>query len=629
MINDIRFTSKITIAASLVLVLVIGLFTINNFTVMRSQTQEQLSSVLSEVSQSVSNNISNWLNSKLNIVVAVSDAYNSNDTKSEILEKLYLADGAGDFKNVFIGREDGSFVLDDQSVALPSDYDARQRPWYQLAKSSRTTAFTAPYIDVTTNELTISAVAPINVNGRFTGVAGGDIDMATISKIVNSIDFLGYGYGFLVDANSRILSHPKPQYNDKQISELLGRKLPLSETFRQIEVNDKSHLISFVRITGIKNVEWYLGVLIDEDVAYASVDSFRTMAFVYMLAGVIAIVVMMHYLLKYLMKPMTKVTEAIKDIAQGEGDLRQRLEVENRDEFGELSEYFNLFIEKIHGSITQVHNTTHSIEDSMKRLVDKTDSSQALYSEQSQLTSAVVTAINELASSAQEISNNASEASKLATDASGQVITSQSSLQTNINSINQLSEKMRGAEEEVLQLEQHTANIGQVLEVIKGVSEQTNLLALNAAIEAARAGEAGRGFAVVADEVRQLAQRTQESTAEIEQTIARLQDGASSAVSIMKESLRETETSVSQAITAGEQMEMITKIIASIDETNNIVANATNEQTTVTSSIDRDIHEMSSITKMGQQNLSEVASECSALKEEFFELENMVDRFKV
>lgn len=629
MLNDIRFTTKITIAASLVLVLVIGLFTINNFTVMRSQTQEQLSSVLSEVSQSVSNNISNWLNSKLDIVVAIADSYKSNDSKQEILDKLYLADKAGDFKNVFVGREDGSFVLDDQSIALPSDYDARQRPWYQLAKRGRTTAFTAPYVDVTTNELTISAVAPFSVDGSFSGVAGGDIDMATIAKIVNSIDFLGYGYGFLVDANSRILSHPQPQYNDKQISQLLGQKLPLSKSFTEIEVNDKPHLISFVRITGIKNVEWYLGVLIDKDVAYASVDSFRTMAFLYMLAGVIAIVLMMHYLLKYLMRPMNQVTEAIKDIAQGEGDLRQRLDVENKDEFGQLSEYFNLFIEKIHGSITQVHNTTHSLESSMKRLVDKTDSSQSLYAEQSQLTKAVVMAINQLASNAQEVSANANEASKLATDANSQVLTSQSSLQTNISSINNLSDKMRGAEQEVLQLEQHTTNIGQVLEVIKGVSEQTNLLALNAAIEAARAGEAGRGFAVVADEVRQLAQRTQESTAEIETTIARLQDGASSAVSIMKESLLETETSVNQAIQAGEQMERITKFIAAIDETNHTVANATNQQTAVTSNIDRDIDEMSDITIRGQQNLSEVAQECLALKEQFFELETMVDRFKV
>jgi methyl-accepting chemotaxis protein len=286
-LNNLRFTTKITLAASLVLVVVIGLFTVNNFTVMRSQTQEQLNSVLSEISQSVSNNIANWLNSKLDVVVAVADAYEESDHTDQILNKLFLADKAGDFKNVYVGRENGSFVLDDQNVQLPADYDARIRPWYKLAKANQSTAFTAPYIDVTTNELTISAVSPIIQNGVFAGVAGGDIDMATIAKIVNGIDFLGYGYGFLVDSNAKILSHPQSRFNGKQVADLLGFSQGLNSEFTTIEVNDKEHLLSFVRINGIKNVEWYLGVLIDKDVAYASVASFRNMALLYMLAGVI------------------------------------------------------------------------------------------------------------------------------------------------------------------------------------------------------------------------------------------------------------------------------------------------------------------------------------------------------
>lgn len=613
----------------MVLVLVIGLFTVNNFTVMRSQTQEQLSAVLSEVSQSVSNNIANWLNSKLAVVVASAESYSDSDSKQDLLDKLYLADKAGDFKNVYIGRVDGSFVLDDQSIVLPADYDARKRPWYQLAKDRNSTAFTTPYIDVTTNELTISAVAPINKGGMFKGVAGGDIDMAMIAKIVNSIDFLGYGYGFLVDGQKRILSHPKAEYNDKKLAELLGADLKLQDKFVELDVDGKERLISFVKISGIKNVDWYLGVVINKEVAYSSVDSFRNMALLYMLAGVIAIVVMMQYLLKYLMKPMRRLSTAIKDIAQGEGDLTQRLSTDSKDEFGELSQHFNLFIEKIHQSIVQVRTSTLSLEQGVTRLVEQTQATQSLYNEQSHLTSTVATAINQLSSSATEISGNASHASELATDANSQVISSKTALQSNITSINTLADKMRDAEKEVLNLEQHTANIGQVLEVIKGVSEQTNLLALNAAIEAARAGEAGRGFAVVADEVRQLAQRTQESTSEIEQTIARLQEGASSAVSMMKDSLSETDSSVEQATEAGEQMESITKLIASIDDTNHSVAHATSEQTGVTTSIDKDVIEISSITQRGQDNLAIVLDECTTLKSQFIDLENMVEKFKV
>ncbi len=629
MLQSFKFTTKVTAAASLVLVVVLGLFTINNFVAMRSQTQQQLSSVLQEISQSVSLNIANWMNGKLAIVEGIAHVYNSDDSKAKVLEQLSLADEAGDFKNVYVGKTDGTFILDDQSIVLPADYDARTRPWYKLAEQQRDTAFTAPYIDVTTNELTISAVVPIERSGEFSGVAGGDIDMAAITKIVNEIDFLGFGYGFLVDAKGRILSHPNTRLNDQPMSKLFGETLALTQSFADHKVDGEDKLVSFVRIKGIKNVDWYLGVVINKEIAYASVANFRNMALLYMLMGIIAIVVMMQFLLRYLMRPMQRLNDAIKDIAEGEGDLTCRLEVENNDEFGELSGYFNAFIEKIHGSIEQVKNTTVELERGVENLVNSTQATLTMYDEQSKRTDNVATAINELSSSAREISSSASNASALASEANNEANHSQRSLGDNIAAIRALADKMASAQEEINALEQHTTSIGQVLEVIKGVSEQTNLLALNAAIEAARAGEAGRGFAVVADEVRQLAQRTQDSTREIEETIARLQQGAVAAVNVMKSSLEDTHNSVGQAQQAGDQMELVTNTIAGIDEVSHAVANATNEQNEVIQSLDGDIHSISDLTLQGQQNLSVTLDECTNLKSQFYELEQMVMKFKV
>ncbi|RZM80707.1 methyl-accepting chemotaxis protein [Pseudoalteromonas rubra] len=629
MFSALKFTTKITLAASLVLVIVLSLFTVNNFILMRSQTQAQLTLVLQEISESVSQNIANWLNDRLDIVSSVASGHRTSDATADILRRVQTAHEAGHFKNTFIGTPDGQFVLNDTSVVLPSDFDATQRPWYKLAERKRDTAFTTPYIDVTSNELTITAVVPIMMNGRFSGVAGGDIDMATITDIVNEIDFLGYGYGFLLDAEGRILSHPNTGLNDKPMSDLFGTKLPLSESFADLTIDGKEKLVSFVKMRGIKNVDWYLGVVIDKEIAYSSVASFRNMALIYMLVGVVVIVVMLQLLLKYLMRPMVHLNEAIKDIAQGEGDLTRRLEVENNDEFGELSNYFNLFVDKIHESISKVKETTLALEQVMAGLQSQTQGALDIYTEQTKRTDSVATAINELSSSAVEISNNAKHASELATEANSLSSQGQVALNANIEEIGSLSAKMQEAQSTIDGLDKLTSSIGQVLEVIKGVSEQTNLLALNAAIEAARAGEAGRGFAVVADEVRQLAQRTQESTQEIENTIGELQQGSASAVAVMKSSIDDSSNSAQQAQSAGTKMQEVTHAIDSIDGVNHAVASATQEQNAVIQSLDSDIHGISDLCVEGSDSLTKTLEECQTLKLQFDELEHMLAKFKV
>ncbi|MGO2564099.1 MAG: cache domain-containing protein, partial [Pseudoalteromonas nigrifaciens] len=184
MFGSLKFTSKVTIAASLILVLVLGVFTINNYVSMRNQTEQQLALVLQQSSESVSQNIANWLNDKLAIVIAIAKTHQSSDSKTLTLTQLNTAELAGNFKNTYIGKSNGVFILNDQSVVLPADFDATSRPWYKLVENKENTAFTTPYIDVTSNELTISAVVPMQQNEQFIGVAGADIEMSIITKII-------------------------------------------------------------------------------------------------------------------------------------------------------------------------------------------------------------------------------------------------------------------------------------------------------------------------------------------------------------------------------------------------------------------------------------------------------------
>ena len=629
MLNSLKFTSKVTIAASLILVLVLGLFTFNNYIAMRKQTEQQLSLVLQQNSESVSQNIASWLNAKLAIVISIAKTHKANDSKALTLSQLNTAEFAGSFKNTYIGKSSGTFILNDQSVVLPADFDATSRPWYKLVENKSNTAFTTPYIDVTTNELTISAVVPILQNGQFSGVAGADIDMQTVTKIINDIDFLGLGYGFLLDNKGQVLSHPNAKLNLKNTSDIFGTNTPLQSEFTQYEINGESKLISFTKISGIENVDWYLGVVIDKDKAYVSVSNFGQTAVVFMVIGIIAIIIMMQLLLRYLMQPMNRLNDAIKDIAQGEGDLTRRLTVENDDEFGDLSHSFNIFIEKIQHSIDQVKESTEQLDTAIESLVSQTHSSLSMYDDQSKRTDSVAAAINQFSATSMDISSNAESASQLAKNADEHSTQNQEALSHSVATIHQLSANMEKAQQTINSLNTHTTSIGQVLEVIKGVSEQTNLLALNAAIEAARAGEAGRGFAVVADEVRQLAHRTQQSTQEIEDTVSQLQKGSNLAVELMKTSLQDSEKSVQQADAVGNLMSHVIQAIKQINDANHSVASATDEQNQVVKLLDTDIQTISALSIQGKANLNDTLNECTKLKQQFSALENMVQKFKV
>ncbi|WP_041210281.1 methyl-accepting chemotaxis protein [Aeromonas jandaei] len=288
-------------------------------------------------------------------------------------------------------------------------------------------------------------------------------------------------------------------------------------------------------------------------------------------------------------KPLADAVLALNDIANGEGDLTQRLKVQSKDEIGQLASAFNRFVERIQSVVSQVGETSNHLFSAVDKLHHLSEHYDQQMHGHSRETDQVVTAVTEMSSTAQEVAASASNAASATSDAARESDAARGVVSTAINSINRLVGEVHTASGVIEQLAQETGKIGSVVEVIRGIAEQTNLLALNAAIEAARAGEQGRGFAVVADEVRSLAGRTQQSTKEINEMLQRLQGGVKQAVDVMQASEERSQETVQEASHIASSLDSMVMAVSTINDMNIQIATAAEEQHAVSEEINKNL----------------------------------------
>ncbi len=559
----------------------------------------------------------NWLDTSATIVsstkvgfvsTAEEDFAKSKNAKHALLQ----AANSGKFDMIYVGTNKGEMIVSNDWTA-PAGYDPRQRPWYQGAIAANRMMITAPYTDAGTGQLIISMAEPFKLD-TVEGVIAGDISLQSLIQNVNSIAKEGV-YGILVDGEGNLIAHKNPAMALKSATQLSSdmtkdeiRNLANSGKPRTMLIDGKNSIVYFAPIPGY---EWYFGLVYDEDTAFAANNSLLKQSLLATILQLLIVAGGAAYIITLSLKPLSAMGDAVAELAQGNGDLTRRIKIRRDDEVGAVARQINLFIDMLHGMMSALAASARELDGQAKQShTMASHNDESLARQQSEI-SQIATAVHEMSATATEVASNAEQTAAAAHASAASCDHGKQVIINNQSSITNLAGQVEQASNIIQELEKNAQEINTILSTIQGIAEQTNLLALNAAIEAARAGEQGRGFAVVADEVRVLSKRTHSSTVEIRAMIETLQRNTQQAVHTMHQSQQLAQNSVADAGNATLALEQITHSISEISDMATQISSAAEEQRAVTDEVGRNIQ----ATKDVSDELSHAANNANQLAE--------------
>ena len=496
-----------------------------------------------------------------------------------------------------------------------------------------------------------SFIEPILLDGQFQGIVGADLSVNFIQDMLESADkklYDGAGDLALIATNGRLVAYTKDagKLGEKASDILDANEVANLNNITKGQVRydiDQEHgHIELYLPFGIGNTDarWTLMIRMPVNAVMADLQKLQSdlahqretdifgMTMVGLLIAALGLLIV-WFVGRGIARPLKQMVAMLDDIAKGEGDLTRRLNTDRADELGAIATGFNTFLGKLQVMISQVVTSVQKVSDSSEHTADIAIRTNKGVHKQMAEIDLVATAVHEMTATAQDVARNATQAAQAANHADDAANKGMRIVHNTSDSISALAVEIGRAVGVVQTLAKDSENINAILTAIRGIAEQTNLLALNAAIEAARAGEQGRGFAVVADEVRNLAQKTQQATEEIQSMIQQLQTGTRQVVKVMEDSQTKTDESVGHAAQAAQALESITRAVSVINDMNNQIASAAEEQSAVAEDINRNVINIGQVANEvaeGADESSQASAELTKLAEQ---QRRLINQFRV